>query len=160
VLNTKRPGISPVPGVPSTAAEIDADWIKFVPSAPAKIVLPISSPEETIAFVPIVPERDLENTKFGELVSAEYLTAAKPDEASVSTLCILDVTPAVTVKAEDVPEIALPFASTTNGVASGLALSSTTKALPAPVCVMRNASDALLTLTVVAPVMSPPVLAR
>ena len=44
VLNTKRPGISLLPGVPSTNAEIDAAWdSKSVPSAPANLITPNSS---------------------------------------------------------------------------------------------------------------------
>jgi hypothetical protein len=46
-----------------------------------------------------------------------------------------------------VPIPTLPLASTTNGVASGFALSSTTSALPVPVWVMRRASEAELTET-------------
>ena len=54
VENTKRPGISLVPGVPSTYEVIDAPTTKAVPSSPLKFIAPIASPLETEEKDPIV----------------------------------------------------------------------------------------------------------
>src|SRR5258707_888050 len=52
VENTSRPGMSLVPGVPSTEDEIDAPEMKSAPSAPRKIMDPRTSADCTRAFVP------------------------------------------------------------------------------------------------------------
>ena len=52
VENTRRPGMSLAPEVPSTKAVIVAARIKFVPSAPTKLIIPMSSPLPTIVLEP------------------------------------------------------------------------------------------------------------
>lgn len=64
----------------------------------------------------------------------------------------------------EVPMPTLPLASTTNGVLSGLVLSSTTNALPAPVWVMRTRSldevpDTTAVVNVPAAALDPPMTA-
>ena len=54
-------------------------------------------------------------------------------------------------RVEALPFTTLPLASITNGVESGLAESSTNKALPEPVCVIRRALLVLFVLITVAP---------
>ena len=58
VENTRRPGMSFVPGVPSTSVRIDAALMKDVPSEPAKKTAPMSSPLVIMVCVPTVSERD------------------------------------------------------------------------------------------------------
>ena len=57
VPNKRRPGISVVPGVPSTSALIVAAVIKFVPSAPLNAIIPRASPLVTTVIVPSVVPR-------------------------------------------------------------------------------------------------------
>ena len=49
VLNTNRPGIEFVPGVPSTDDNIDVAGIKVLPSSPVATITPRDAPLEVIA---------------------------------------------------------------------------------------------------------------
>ena len=73
VSNRSRPGMSLLPGVPSTCAIILAPFeIRSEPSAPAKRISPNLSPSWTIVFDPIDVPRDLPKTKVPASVEFEY----------------------------------------------------------------------------------------
>ena len=64
--NTNRPGMSFIPGVPSTSPCIAAPGVtKSVPSSAAKTIPPSQSLFWTIAFDPMVLPRDLTNWRTG-----------------------------------------------------------------------------------------------
>jgi hypothetical protein len=130
------------------AAEINA-----VPSSPSKVTEPIESPLETIPCVPTVPLLDFASTKAEGLTPVCHLAAPILDVELVNPLtCRLDLVEPENVYPVVDPTATLPSAATTNGVASGLALSSTNSALPVPSCVIRKAAFVLsVTLITVLP---------
>ena len=65
VENTRRPGMSLAPGVPSTSAKMFAATTNSDPSEAWKLMLPISSPEATIVLLPIALPLLLAKTRFG-----------------------------------------------------------------------------------------------
>ena len=138
VLKTRRPGMSFVPGVPSTCDKIEAESVYPTPSYPENRKIPSQSSFCILVGAAKVP-RDLSKNKIpvSAAVSVECRTSIAPFGAvpiSDAMVKLALLTGAVS------PETIRPSAVTTNGLASGLVVSSTNKALPVPSCVMRKAA--------------------